>query len=279
MSDTYTLGAVKIGNSVIKQILDARVDQGLQVLLARGSGALFNTFAAVGRYAPLIAFTSAAPKGALTACGLAGVKLTAAVKGILYFQQTTELGRVTAGCKTITISKGVAVWRSLNAPHLGQAAGVWEIYAASADGTASPYAEDSAQTMPDDEADELYVGGDASGSDLIQGWSLQTGIVVNQDYGDGKPWPQNVWIGECGPLTADVEMLKMQDLGDKAMATLKLLDNTQGGARGSSPITFTFNQELSHVNEIGGGGPLISRVRVTAIHDGTNLPVVVTGIS
>ena len=62
------------------------------------------------------------------------------------------------------------------------------------------------------------------------------------------------------------------------LSSVALQDVADGGYRGSSPITFTFNQLQANPRRIGGN-PAVSEYELTPTWDGTNAPIVITGLT
>jgi len=57
-----------------------------------------------------------------------------------------------------------------------------------------------------------------------------------------------------------------------------LIDCLQGAARGTSPITIALNQSIGAARRVGGG-PNSTDYEATPTWDGTNAPLVITGIT
>ncbi|MGD8237839.1 MAG: hypothetical protein PVH68_04765 [Armatimonadota bacterium] len=276
----YTVGGVRVGGAdgtLITQITNSNVDEGLATMLARGSGGIYDTFVSLGQLNPRISFTSRDIKTGLNVCGLAPVKLTAADPAEVWLQQyESGGGRVSAGSKLLTISNGLLVWRGIDAPDGAPASSTWEIIPWSSDGSTDPLSWTDSETMPTDEAGALWT---VSGDALYQSWSIDTGISAQPFHGDGLPWPQDVSIERIQPVCT-IDMLSINNTGSYTVASVALQDCTEGGARGANPITFTFNEKLDRVERIGGGGgALTAGVRVVCTYDGTNLPIVITGLT
>lgn len=269
----YTVGAVKIGATTIQQITDSRIGLGIQAALARGSGAVENTFEAIESFDPRVTFTTQAVAAALSAIGCEWINL-AESNAIVYFRQYAPGGTRTAdGCIKVTFSKGILVFRRINAPHGSPATYTAEVVAASTDGTTDPWTYDTGQTYPDDVADELWT---VSGSLGIQNWSIDSGIDVVQVRGDGLPYPTDCGVNRQQP-TCDVEYQQLATLGSHAISAVTLQDYAQGAKRGTSSKTFTFNEKLSWCEELGSGeGQATARTRIHIGYDGTNAPILVS---
>ncbi len=280
----YKIGCVVVdpggaGEGVIGQITNQAWSEGFERSLAGHSGGVWNDFAtAAGRLAPSITFETRDIKTALGECGLTGRSLSADAGIALYLQQYSSEGMVVAnGCKKVVIAAGMMLWRGINAPHGPFATATFEIIPISADGLATPFSFTDSQTLPaEGQAAEAYVCGGSG--DLIQSWTLDTGLAVSLEYGDGKPWAQDVSL-DAGQPRVDIELQNIADLGDTSIGSVVLTDCTAGGFRGSSPITFTFNHDSSRIDSIAGGGQVSNTISVLPLFDGTNLPIVISGLS
>ena len=273
----YTIGAVKLGTTVIPQIISSNVDEGLQAILAGGSGGVYNTFSADGRYAPRVRFSTRAVKTALGLCGLLGTSM-AVSNGVVYFQQYDSVGtRTAAGCKTFTFAKGLCLWRGISAPDGGPASAEFELVPVSADGTADTHTEAPSIAIPDDHADELWMASTPAGAG---GWNIDTGIAERLFYATGKPYPTDIAIEAIAPV-CNVELLTSLILGkDETLGSVSLVDASDAGGRGSSPITFTFNKVMSRVGSVSGGaGEAVHGVQIRCLYDKTNEPIAITGLT
>lgn len=276
-SGRFTVSAVKISTTIIPQIQNSSVSEGLQALLARGSGAPYETFGADGRYTPSITFTTQAIKTALGLCGLLGTSL-AASNAVVYFQQyDSNATRTASGCKTFTLADGMLLWRGVSAPDGQIATASFELIPNAADGVTSPFTEAAGVAIPADHADELWM---ASTPAAAASWAIDTGIAERLFYATGKPWPTDMALETIVPIVS-ADILTTLPLGkDTSLSSVSLVDVTDAGGRGSSPITFTINKAMSRVEQVGGGaGEVTHGVRIRCQYDKTNAPLVITGLA
>jgi len=273
----YQLAAVQLGSTVIGQITDGEASDAVTEFLSADSGQVYNRDAAVDLEDVRISFTTTAVKTALGAVGLTGYDIGTGANDVhLFFKKKADGGTFTADQSiTITLTAGVCVWRGLSAPGDGLATATFEIIATSADGANDPYTTATAQTDADPTTAEMYV---AQASDLgLIGFEIDTGITVTPIRSDGEPWFTHVAIDRIQPIITH-RYHTLTDLGVGSCGSLKVIDVASGGFRGSSPITFTFNQEMTTVRSIGGAPAVEERV-TTPTYDNANAPIVITGLA
>lgn len=272
--------AVKIGSTVFGQLTDAGISDDVREIVGVDPLRGYVCAAGIDGHDCRIQFTTNAVKAALAKFGLAGVSLTAEAPGVLYLGNLANGRLVVGGCKTLTFSKGVGVWRSLNAPEGGLASAACELVGVSANGTDHPAALGSNQAIPDAPAAEQYAAGTATGGEGgLQSFSIDTGIALHLARGDGQLYPTVAGIGATIPRGRWRQTEAPAAFGGETSYTaLVLRDVVAGGGRGNAPITFTFTKPLGAPRRIGGS-PGISEFEVIGAQENANLPIVITGIT
>jgi hypothetical protein len=277
----YTIYAIKVDDVVIGRITDQGFGEGMQAAIASPSGSTFATHASVATLDPNATFTTQDVKTALGVVPIiGGMPITATEKVTLYLQQYTQGGtREASGCITMECELGVIVCRSVSAQTGGGiAAATFEIVPLSADGSTSPWTKATAVALSAAAATPAtpFTLGGSTG---MQSASIDTGITLMKDTGDDAVYPTRVAIESQIPVVS-VEQRDQADIGSSALAAIVLTDMAAGGTRGSSPITFTVNLALARVETMSGStGPQSMAIRIICLYNGTNDPLVVTGIS
>ena len=123
----------------------------------------------------------------------------------------------------------------------------------------------------------------------VESFEIDFGIQPEVTFPNGLVYPTNVSIMTIAPSitigTPDIDTV-IDTLGIAGAAqgitdsTLTLVDVTQGGTRGSSPITFTIDEgrigfgsaEASH------GGKATSQLVITPVYDAFEEVIAITGI-
>jgi len=276
IQSSYALHAVQIGSTVIGQITDGSVSDSITEFLARDSGSPYNRAAGVDLEDVRATFTTEAVKTALGAAPLTGTDIGTGANDVhLYFKKRADGGTFETNASiTITFTAGLVLWRSLAAGGDGLASATFEIIALSADGDNDPYTTATAQTDAACTTEEMYV---VTAADLgLIGFEIDTGIVATPLRSDGEPWFTHVAIDAIQPVISH-RYHTLSDLGIGSCGSLAITDVASGGFRAANPITFTFNEELTTVRSIGGAPAVEERV-TTAVYDGTNAPIVITGL-
>jgi len=276
IQDVYALHALQIGTTVIGQMQDFEVTDNIETFLAADSGSLYNRAAAVDLEDTRITCTTTAIDTALGAVGLTGAAIAADPNDIhAYFKKKAPGGGFAADSSlVITLTAGIVLWRTFAARE-GLAVVGLEVIGLSPDGDNDPYTTATAQADAVCTTEEMYV---ASASDLgLLGFDIDTGIIEGPLRSDGEPWFTHISLDGIQP-TVNHDYHTISDLGIDSCASLQVIDVSSGGFRGSSPITFTFNEELTTIRSIGGA-PAVQRKVTTPVFDGTNLPIAITGLS
>lgn len=275
VTNQFRLCAIKIGNTFIGQITSQDVSDDITAFLARDSASIYNRAAAVDLEDVRARVTTQAIKTALGAVGLAGVSC-AVSNAVLYFAKYTDGGAIDAnGCVTMTIAKGLILWRSLSCSIGSLATMDIEVVGCSSDGVTSPVVVATGVALPTITTAEMYTLGSPA---AIQNLSVDTGIQVLQRRGDKDAFYTLAAIEGCQP-TVTYSLAAMGTLGAVTnLNTVTLQDVSLGGYRGSSPITLTFNQSFGNASRIGGS-PTQTDYKLTPTWNGTNAPIVVSGLS
>ena len=277
IQDVYQLHAVKIGATVIGQIVDQNISVAVETFLAHDSGSPYNRLAAVDLEDIRITFTTTAVLAALNACGLTGQAIGGGTGFVAYFKKQTPGGIVAAGASaTYTFTDGVVIWRGLSAPGAGGlVTATFEFIAASADGATAPYAYATAQADAVCATQEAWVA-DAANLALI-GFDIDTGIAEGPLRSDGEPWFTHVSLDAIQPVISH-RYHTIANLGVGACGSLQITDVASGGYRAANPITFTFNEELTTHRSVGGAPAVLEKV-THPVYDGANAPIVISGIA
>ena len=275
MSDQYTLCAVKIGLVTIGQITDASYSDDVSRLLARDSASGQIRASSVDLQDVRIRFTTEAIYTALGEIGLAGVNL-ATVNAVAYFAKRTPGGGLNAnGCVTITLAKGCGLWRGLSAGD-GLASVSFELIGASSDGVTHPAVLATGVALPVVTTKEMYVIATPA---TAQSLGIDTGIREVPQRDGQQPFFVDVAYEPAAPVVTYSQTDMAAALGIVTdIGSVSLVDATEGGLRGSSPITFTFNQVDGAAESIGGD-PTVTGYRLRPTYDGTNAPIVITGLA
>lgn len=276
-SDMWKLCCVKIGAATtIGQIVDEDYSDEIESLLAVDSASQYARAVSVGLEDVRISFSTTAIKTALAKVGLAGVNL-ADDNCVAYFAKFDAGGGLDAnGCVTITLAKGVGLWRGLEAPDGALATASFECIGVSSDGSTHPAVLATAQDLPTIATQEMYVAGGSSG---IRSISVDTGISPQLLHGDDDIFYTDAAVGAILPTVEYTQTDLPSALGPATnLAALTLQDCTAGGGRGSSPITLTLNEHMGNPSRLSGGEGMTT-YQAVATYDGTNAPIVLAGLS
>lgn len=277
VSELYTIKAITVGPTAgpthIGQITDQSVSDDISELLTGDSGDIYNRDVSIARQDTRFKITTEAVKTALGAIGLTGLAITALAPVIVYFQPYSAGGtRDTTACVAFKFVKGIVLLRSVSANAGSLATVELEIIGVSDDGTNAPAEKLTAQTAPATTTSEMYV---ASGVG-VQGWDIDTGINAQLIGDTGETWNTHVSIERIQPAVT-LRKTAMGALGVTSLGSVTLIDRLSGGLNGSSPITFTFNQQMGTARNIGGR-PAITEYNITPTYDDSNAPIVITGL-
>ncbi len=294
--DHYTISAVKHDTTLIKGVQNLGLTTGLQQILSSGSGAVDPAFVSVGRSQPEITFDATAVKTALANLGgIDGISLT----NLIFFFQQMVAGGKRAGALShtkVTATSGIIIPTRIDAPVLpGEATISYRTVPISADGDASPLAilADQSLEANQDQVSEVYVLGPVEingvALDGVESWTLDFGITLEIVTANGHIYPTFTGIMSRAPFftarTFDVDTFESWDIDGVAQgesdSTIQLLDQAEGGARGSSPIIFTIDAGMAHFEDITGrhGQRVGGSVRITPTSDGVADIIAVSGIS
>ncbi len=274
--EKWKLNAVSIAGTVIGQITDQVISNDLSIILADDTGSIYNRKAAINGQDIRVRFSTNAIKTALATIGLTGQPLAALTPCKLYFQHFDNADQIAVDDATIfEIPVGQAIWRSLTAPNDDAASADFEVVAISEDGSTAPWTKTTGQADAVCTTEETYITDGSTGVKQIQ---IDTGIEMVQDRGDDDMFTKFCSIKSIQPRVT----ITQTDMGTLTPAvdlgSVSLRDLVSGAtSRGAAPITFTFGEELDHVSEIGGPEGMTTH-QITPVWDGTNAPIVITGL-
>lgn len=292
ITNLYTIGAVKLNTTLIDQITQQSIRPGLNQMVLAGSGAVDNTFAAIGTITPEFSFTTTAIKAALAAAGIDGLALTA---GAVYFQKTAAGGLRASGSNHVkgTIAAGMAIPVRLSVSHGAPATIEYRIVLRSADGTTAPiaFAASSALETGQGSVAQAYTLGlvTINGTALVgvQSVSIDFGIELWVSGGDGLVYPTHIAVARRSPSVSiqayDCDQFVTMGLDGAAQgitdSTIVLQDVSEGAIVGSSPITFTIDEGLIYYEDIAGshGERMGGSIKIVPTYDGTNAIFAITG--
>lgn len=290
----YTISAVKHNLTFIKGVQNLGLNPALQQIISSGSGAVDPTFSSVGQLQPEMTFDASAIKTALA--NLGGIDGIALNNFIFWFQKMVAGGKRASGLAhtKVTAASGIIIPTRIDAPKLpGEATISYRIVPVSADGDASPLAiaADQALEAGQDQISEAYVTGpiviNGVALDGVESWTLDFGITL--EIVNVHIYPTFVGIMSRAPFftarTFDIDTFESWDIDGVAQgasnSTIQLLDQVEGGARGSSPITFIIDAGMVHFESLDGrhGQRFGGSVRITPTSDGVADIIAISGIS
>jgi len=292
--DVYTLGAVKHDATVIKGVQDSSISPGLAMLVAAGGGGVDPAFSGVGQCEVRASFTSSALKTILVLTGIAPLAMAS---DKLYFSKMLADGlRADAGSHfEVTMANGILLPMSINAGQGGQASIACQMIPRSSDGLASPIAIVVNASLPanGELVDELYTLGEVSingteleGADSV---TIDLGMELEVSYGSGHVYPTVVSVIRRTPsvIVSTLDIATFETWSEIGVAqgetdsTIAFQDQTRGGVRGSSPITFAVDQGHIGFETVGAGQGAkgVGQVRITPTYDGTNDIFVLSGLT
>ena len=275
--EKWKLCAVDIDDTVIGQITDSVISNDLSKILANDTGSIYNRKAAINGQDIRVRFTTNAIKTALGKIGLTGVTLSAGNTCKLYFQHFDNCDEIATDDATIfEITVGQCIWRGLSAANDQEASADFEVVAVSSDGSSAPWTKTTAQADPTCTTEETYI---CDGSTGVKSLQIDTGIQLVTDRGDDDMFVTFCAIAAIQPTV----LLSQTNMGTMtpgvAIGSVSLRDLVSGAtSRGVAPITFTFNEEIEHAQEIGGPEGMTT-YEITPVWDGTNAPIVMTGLA
>jgi len=295
MGSKYTISAVKQSTTLLTAIQNSRLNIGMEQLANAGSGAVEPTHISIAKIEPRLTFDTLAIKTALA--GLGG-KNGVAMSNLTFWLQKLISGGARGG--VLTHTKVVAASGSLIPVQIGasihQAAIIgYEATPVSSDGVASPLAYTPSQSLEanQNQVGEVYTLGPVSinGTELedIEAWTLNFGLKLLINYKTGAIYPDFSGTISGNPYftlsTSDLDKFASWGLSGVIQtatdSTFKLDNQILGGARGTSPITFSLDEGLYNFEDISGnqGGKYIGTVKCTPVGDGTNDIIAITGLT
>jgi len=292
--DNFTLGGYKHGTALFKGLQNSSLNPNMRQLVSTGSGAVDPTFVSVGQMQPEISFGALAIKDILAELGITG----AALSDDKCFLQKMLAGGLRAGAILhfqITMATGMIIPTQITGDQGGEAIITCRVVPTSADGSASPLAivTNASLEALQDQITQVYTMGDIeiNGAALegIDRWMLDFGIELWINTKSGHVYPTEVGIIKRAPfITATTfDLVKFETWTEIGVvqgvsdSTIKLLDQTEGGARGSAPITFTIDAGTVHFESVEArhGVPASGSVRITPTSDGVADIIAISGIT
>jgi len=290
----YTLSAVQNDTTLLKGIQNHNINPGLAQLISSGSGAVDPSFVSNGQIQPEMTFDTTAIKTALA--NLGGISGEPLANYTFFFQKMLDgglRGGALAHIKVVAAA-GIIVPTRIAAAQGGEATIGYRVVPKSADGSASPLAFTGSQSLASgqDKVDEVYTMGpvviNGTALDGVENWSLDFGINLSIIIADGHIYPTFIGVMTRAPSltvrTFDVEKFQGWGLAGVAQgetdSTVKLLDQVEGGVRGTSPLTFSIDAGMAHFESIDGphGSRIGGSVRLTPVSDGVSDILVVSGL-
>lgn len=279
MNSLYRLCAVKLGAVVINQITDEEISDNLSEFLTPDAASLYPRAVAVNLSDIRVKFTTEMVKTILATIPLTGYSL-ASGSCVLYFAKYVSGGGIdAAGCITFTLAAGIAVWRTVSADINSLASVTVEVVGVSADGATTPVTPATGVALPTTTAAEMYtIGTTSAASSGVQSGSIDTGIDLEARRGDGDAYNTFAAISAIRPRVRWSQKTVTGPGATIGITTLTLKSVTAGGYRGVTPITFTFAQGMAAPRRIGGND-VSQEYEMALTYNGTNAPVVITGIT
>ena len=291
----YTISAFKHSAVLVSGVQNMTLNPGLSTLVNSGSGAVDPTFASIAQIQPELTFDTTAIKIALA--GIGGISGAAMSSDKFWFQKMAADG-LRAGATShilVTMALGIIVPTQLQVSQGGAAVISYRAVPRSSDGSASPLAMTTAQSLEasQDLLTELYTLGAVSingtALDGVNSVTLDFGIELDILTASGHVYPTAVSVMTRAPVftitTFDAD--KFQTWSETGVAqgttdsTVLLTDQTLGGGRGSAPITFGIDAGIISFESLGGsqGQKFAGSVKITPVDDGTADIIAISGIS
>ncbi len=287
----FTLHAVSVAGTLIKGIVDQRVDPGIVARAMAADGMADPTYAAIETQDPTISFTTHALKTALDAIGISGLAISA-TPVILYFQKLGDLGIRADGAThfKLTIARGLLVPRTLQARRGGAPATIEYALTPVWNGTVDPIVAAVSQALAGTPGlDQAYTVGPVrinSASDALdntQEITVDFGIQVSVGRKDGEVFPRDAAIMSRRPTirvtSLDAEILStFGPSGAKQGATdsevwLQKIDRlgTRVAAATAEHIKIAVDDGIIAPLPVGSAqdGEAEGGVLITPVYDGT----------
>lgn len=291
VGNVFTLHSVVHGSNIFDGITDQKIAVGLEEVTKRGDGSVDPTFTAIMSGKPMLSWTTVKVASALGLCGIGGLAI--ATGNCSFFLKKRAASGIYAGTSShlkVTGSTGLIVPKTLKVSQGKEATIDYEAHLVSADGTTSPLAIATSQSLTGSPTvDELFTLGPATfnGSAWggVQDLTIDFGIKVETKAGDGQVWPTFVSIAQREPKITlkglDASLLSTLTVNGAAISsttTVKLLGIEQNARRNGSDVLLTIAEGRVHVSDIGGGedGDQSVDVTITPTYDGTNDIVALT---
>jgi len=296
VSNTFKLHAIVTPDAQINQVTARRIDPGIQRMLVGGNGVLTAQMIVRMSQRPLMSITTTAVKRVLDMISMKGKAYTAAACN-MYFGKKDAGGALVAGANHLQLDFNRSLWipRTLRASQDGPAEIDVDIYAISANGTASPLTVTNSVSLPSlTAADQLFTLGPAkfNGGSLIgtlRELSLNFGISERLISGSGEEWPTFGSIDKyqpsvrlsCYDLTQLASPLTVGGLAVSSATKAFLRAKSQEGGNVADATTSHLSWTMTTLGTIDPGmidesddGESMLNIDWTAGDDGTNDPLI-----
>ncbi len=263
------------------------------------SGQVYPDHIAITAQKPIADFSSYSVAKCLDAIGIIGVNIGALVTGLdLYAYLHAQGGGRSAGAthRKYSMADGIVVPDKITCDHRGDAIISYKVLPIW-DGTNAPVIETDTSAVPTYEADDerFTLGSATIGGVALTGkrnWELDFGINAVTEGADSDIYDKYVSIVDCKPVLTlkgiDVEWLKSTNIPLVGKASThattsiylrKRLQTASGYVADATAehIKFTMHG-LAYLEDLftsGGKNPLETSLKLPAIFDATNAPVII----
>lgn len=296
---TYGLWNVIVGSTGLGGISRVSVPPGAEVASEPTDGQVYSRFATVRSQKPRATFDAFSIKSALNLCGMSGLSLASSNLTLWAAGQEDGGSRALSASKKYMLVKGLLVPERISSQHGSDATISYGAYAAW-DGTNDPLATQDGtapawDTAPAGYDERFTVGPCLVGGNVFYGVrsiDISFGFVVRSESADGEVWPRIVSIQSCNP-SVTIRGLDLRNFGSSKIPLAgKATSNAdtkiflrrrkqQGGVWGNSDAKHVLINVpglcvIEQAHDASGNGLSECTASITAIHDGTNLPLVIT---
>jgi hypothetical protein len=305
MSDTYSLYAVAVGSSVIRQITDQRVDPGIMEMLVSGDGTIDNEHASIVGIRPILRFTTSGISQALNIAGVSGLVIDQAgsSNGVdLYFAKRAMGSGFASGSVHIKleVDLGLLYPVSLRATHEANDPATIEygLAAVGVDAANAPLSCAKGQSLGAlaPAISEVYTVGPwwVNGTQVasVQEFGVDFGLEVASPSGSGAVWPTSAFFRRRAagmtctshdlPILDDTAGISIQGKARSGVTRAFLTQKKQGVANWADAeakhIKFELAEGRINPDPFGGAhqDDALAALRVTSTWNGANAPIAYT---
>lgn len=295
MDDLYTLGAVKIGATVIGGIMEQECEQGNTVTREAASGEVYARLAAIISKDSEKTFATRSIATALAAIGTTGGEIGSGGLGdVVFYYRKLDRGTVPTGdAISHTINDGIILPRSLSVDNRGIAQIDFQVMI-SDDGVNDPVIVNASDTMPalGSENEQLFTLGTAKVANNVitkkKSVRVDFGLTGTREMADSEIEATFTSLTGVLPVItiAGIDSTWATSLGLAGIACThansyvqfrKLLHGGSFVADGSAvhpKLTFAGIADITKILGASQGRTAQSAIRVSATYDGTNSPLV-----